>query len=389
MKKILIFSTAYFPLVGGAEVAVKEITGRLPDFQFDLITARMDIKLSKFERIGNINVYRVGWGLGSLDKLKLPTLGWLKAKRLNRKRKYDLIWSIMASQASVAASFFKMSRPKTKLLLTLQEGDEEKHLKRYVLGNDFLYKLLIRPWHYSVFKKADFITAISHYLKERALKNNVKCPIEIVPNAVDIKEFSKIFSESELDGLREKLGKKPGDKFIIHTGRSVLKNALDDIIKALQYLPDNIKFLVVGGGSDDEKLKKLANDLGINDRVLFLGFFSHDQMVKYLKISDVFVRPSLSEGLGSSFLEAMAAGVPIIGTSVGGIPDFLFAGETGLFCEVKNPSSIAEKIKLILSDENLRQKLINNGRQLVEQNYDWNSIAQKMKDIFNKLTANS
>ena len=71
MKKVLIFSTAYLPLIGGAEIAVKEITKRLPDWQFDLITAKIKPGLSKFEKIGNINVYRIGFGLGFFDKYYL------------------------------------------------------------------------------------------------------------------------------------------------------------------------------------------------------------------------------------------------------------------------------------------------------------------------------
>jgi len=86
-----------------------------------------------------------------------------------------------------------------------------------------------------------------------------------------------------------------------------------------------------------------------------------------LALADVFVRPSLSEGLGNVFLEAMAAGLPIIGTPVGGILDFLKDGETGLFCRIKNPKSIAEKIKEILSDDRLREKLIQNGQKLAEE----------------------
>jgi glycosyltransferase involved in cell wall biosynthesis len=135
----------------------------------------------------------------------------------------------------------------------------------------------------------------------------------------------------------------------------------------------------------ERKLKLQAKDLKLADRVLFLGNMLNSDVPKYLAISDVFVRPSLSEGLGNVFLEAMAAGLPVIGTKVGGILDFLKDSEMGLFCEVKNPQSIAEKIELILNDNNLRQKLIDNGRRLVEEKYNWPKIAQQMKIIFEKL----
>ena len=78
--------------------------------------------------------------------------------------------------------------------------------------------------------------------------------------------------------------------------------------------------------------------------------------------------------------------MPVIGTKVGGIPDFLREGETGLFCEVQNPKSITEKIETLLKDENLRLRLIENGRKLVEEKYSWDFIALEMKNIFDKLT---
>lgn len=383
-KNILIFSTAYFPLESGAEIAIKEITQRLPDWHFDLITARIQSKSTKFEKIGNINVYRVGFGL-PFDKFLLPLFGSLKARKLEKKGSYGLIWSVMASQAGVAAALFKIFYPAKKLLLTLQEGDPEEYLKRYVFNIDFLYKFLIRPWHLLPFKRADYLTVISDDLKKRAQKSGIKCPVEIVPNGVNLALFFKNYPENELAGLKNKLGKKKDDKFIIHTGRLVFKNALDDVIKALSYLSENIKFVLSGDGSDLVKLQSLIKKLKLENRVIFLGFLPHQEMLKYLKISDIFIRPSLSEGLGSSFLEAMAAGLPIIGTPVGGIPDFLIDRETGLFCQVKNPKDIALKVNLILTDNSLRQKLIISGQKLIAEKYNWNIIAQKMERIYLKL----
>ena len=105
MKKILIFSTAYFPFVGGAEVAVKEITNRLSEIDFDLITARIG-KLPKEESVGNVHIYRVGFGI-KFDKFLLPVLGYMKAVQLQKLKNYDVVWSVLASQASVASAFFK------------------------------------------------------------------------------------------------------------------------------------------------------------------------------------------------------------------------------------------------------------------------------------------
>lgn len=383
-KKILIFSTAYYPFASGAEMAIKEISDRLDDFGFDLITAKFNAKLPYYEKIGNVNVYRAGLGIGIFDKFLLPFLGFLKAEKLNKKNNYRIIWSLMASQASIAAVFFKIKNKDKKLILTLQEGDEEEYLKRYVFGVDFLYKLLIKPWHSFVFKKADKIIAISNDLKKRAIKNNAKCEILIIPNGVDINNFFRCFSEEDLDKIRNEIKINKDDKIIIHTGRLVLKNALDDVIKALQYLPRNVKFLMLGVGPDLEKLRGLAENLKVEHRVIFWKFVSHKEMTQYLKISNIFCRPSLSEGLGSSFLEAMAAEVPVVATPVGGIPDFLINGETGWFCEARNPQSIAEKIRYVLDEKNAEEvkQVVANARKMVEEKYDWDSITGKMQKIF-------
>ncbi|HRY52897.1 MAG TPA: glycosyltransferase family 4 protein [Candidatus Portnoybacteria bacterium] len=378
MKKILIFSTAYFPLIGGAEVAVKEITDRLgEDFYFDLICARIKKELLPQEKFGRITVYRVGWGLGKIDKFLLPWQGARLAAKLHQEKNYSAIWAIMASFGGLAALFFKKKHQSVPYLLTLQEGDTPEHIhsRARFLGKYFA----------QIFQLASQITAISLYLKDFALRYGAKCPIEIVPNGVDLDLFSVELNALELQSLKEKIKKGPEDKLVIHTGRLTKKNALDDIILALKYLPQNIRFLSLGDGPDLKELKELAVKIGVEKRVIFLEQVSHKEMVKYLKVSDVFVRPSLSEGLGNSFLEAMAAGLPIIGTEVGGIPDFLINKKTGLFCEVANPKDLADKISLLLVDEKLRQELILSGQQLVAEKYEWHKITKQMEAIFNKL----
>ena len=370
MKKILIFSTAYLPLVGGAEVAVKEITDRLPDYQFHLITAKIKPGLSSQERIGNVNVYRIGWG-NWFDKIYLATLG---AQRLNRWEA-DVVWSIMASWGSIAAVIYKFFHPKVKLVINLQEGDPIEGRRFGLVG--LVWRLVLR--------KADLVTVISNYLGDLARKYGYKGPIELVPNAVDTGRFSPSnFQGSTLEGRRE-LGIKEEDVVLITTSRLVKKNAVGDIIEALKFLPNEVKLLIAGTGPLESKLKLVTSRQSLDARVRFLGQIDHSDLPKYLHVSDIFVRPSLSEGLGNSFLEAMAAGLPIIGTPVGGIPDFLRDGETGLFCQVANPKSIAGKVKLLISDLSLRSKLIENSRRLVFEKYNWDRIAAQTRTIFRKL----
>jgi len=358
MKKVLIFSLAYYPLVGGAEVAIKEITDRLNDIQFDIVALRFDKKNQAFVKIGNINVYRISGG-----KLFFPIFAFLKASQLHKKNKYDVIWAMMAAYAGFAALFFKLTHPKVPYLLTLQEGDPIDYIKNKVR---FVY-----PFFRMIFTKADFVQAISNYLAEWAKEMGVKNEIiEVVPNGVDVKSFQ--LSAFSFQKKNEK------EKILITTSRLVKKNGIDDVIKAMQYLPENVKFHIIGDGPEKKNYPPC-------DRVKFFGYLPHEEIIGHLHSADIFIRPSLSEGMGNSFIEAMAAGLPVIGTKVGGIPDFLRNGETGLFCEVQNPKSIAEKVKILLENQELRIKIINNAKEMVEKKYDWNLIAKDMKNIFEKL----
>ena len=383
-KNILIFSIAYAPFVGGAEVAVREITDRLGDYEFDMLTARLSPRIARFEKIGNVNVYRLGFGFG-FDKYLFLFLAPLKALFLNKKRSYALSWSIMAAYAGFAGLFFKLVRPGTPFLLTLQEGDPLPEIERKVR--------LVWPIFKKIFLKADHIQAISNFLADWARKIGYKGDLSVVSNGVDTQKFKiQPSSRAQVEGnskfkiadFKEKLKIKSEERVIITVSRLVKKNGVEDIIKAAQDL--RFKLLIIGKGEQEEYLKDLTKKLNLEDNVLFLGEVSHKDLPQYLWISDVFVRPSLSEGLGNAFLEAMAAGVPAIGTKVGGIPDFLREGETGLFCEVQNPKSIAEKIETLLKDKKLRLRLVENGRKLVEEKYNWDSIARQIENIFKKLT---
>lgn len=371
--KVLIFSLAYLPFIGGAELAIKEITDRISDIDFEMLTVDLDGKQKKIEKVGKIKVYRLG--KGRLAKYLFPSLAFRKAKILQQQNNYDAIWAIMANQAGWAALKFKKEFPNIKYLLTLQEGDS--------LLRIWSRTWFIRPVYRQIYKKADFIQSISSFLTKRAKKYGYQGRIENVPNGVDLENFKRDFSKQEVAEFRKNLGLSQEDKVIATISRLVHKNGIDTLIKAVKDLP--VKVLIIGSGKLEIRLKTLAQEIGVRDKVLFVGYISQKDLPPYLKITKVFVRTSRSEGLGSAFLEAMAAGVPVIGTCIGGIPDFLKDKETGLFAEVGNPGDLAAKIKFLLDNEELRKKLIDNGKSLVSKDYDWQFIAQRLRHIFQIL----
>jgi glycosyltransferase involved in cell wall biosynthesis len=376
MKRILIFAVAYEPFVGGAEIAVKEITTRLKEIEFDMVTLNLDGKQKPVEKIGNVTVYRIG-GPGKFSKLLFPFAASRFGAKLHATRPYDAIWSIMASFSGFAALFMKKRLPHLPFILTLQEGDPIDYIKRQVW--------FVSGWFKQIFTRADRIQTISTYLADWAKNMGARCPIIVIPNGVDLTIFSEPSSEHR-EVMKHKLGKNEGDIFLMTTSRLVVKNGLKDVIQALTLLPINVKFLILGMGPLESKLKADVKKIRQESRVRFLGNVAHADIPDYLAAADIFIRPSVSEGMGNSFIEAMAAKVPVIATPVGGIPDFLKDGETGLFCEVHNPKSIAEKVEKLTSDSVLRDKIVDTAYELVSKKYDWNLIAERMKtEIFAKV----
>lgn len=377
-KKILIFSTAYFPFVGGAEVAIKEITDRVSSFQFDMITARLRSDLPTFEKIGNVNVYRLGLGIPILDKLLLPFWGAIKAIKLNTENNYSAYWCMMVTFASLAAYIVNIfSEKKVPVILTLQEGDSEEYLKTKWFGLiDFSWKMALQ--------KSSIVTVISNYLKDRARRLGYNGEIKLIPNGVDVEKYSEIFSDGELNELRDKMSCGENAIILMSTSRLNIKNGLDLVIKAMKFFPENYLFYILGTGEEKRKLIELSESCGVSQRVHFEGQIDNDELPKYLKVADIFIRTSRSEGQGISFLEAMAARLPVIATPVGGIVDFLKDEETGYFCEPENPESIVKTVLRTVNDPN-KTKITENAYQMVKEKYNWNLVSNQMMQVFEQI----
>ncbi|MBI4155988.1 MAG: glycosyltransferase family 4 protein [Candidatus Zambryskibacteria bacterium] len=389
-KRILIFSTAYHPFVGGAEVSIKEITDRLAglpaqagDFEFDLITAKLQKDLLSVEKIGKITVYRLGIGKTLWDKVFLPFQGVFKVWKLQKTRNYFCFWTVMVSFAGGAGYICNILRKltgkkKIPMVLTLQEGDSESHLNYRRAG------LIDLSWRMALWQ-TDILTGLSNFLLQRAYKKGYKGKSVLVPNGVDLSVFTKEVGQEVKEKIKSQLNKKEGDIFLVTTGRLVHKNANDDVISALVNLPKNVHFIIIGKGDLGPKLQKQANDLGLSDRVKSLGLIPNADLPKYFSVCDIFIRPSRSEGFGISFIEAMAAGLPVIATPVGGIVDFIDDKETGIFCSPDNPRSIADAVTLLLNESNLREHIREKAKARVVERYSWSYIAHQMKEIFDKL----
>ncbi len=380
-------------------MAIKEITDRInpAEIEFQMVTLRFDSCLPKTEKVGNVLVHRIGLGKKDAqiqDFKKLPfylnkpyyqLAAAVKALRLHKKYRFDGIWAMMAHSSGVPAAIFKIAQPSVGYALTLQEGDPIDYIERKMRP---LWPLFSRA-----FKKADVIQPISSFLAQWARRRGFTGPLPIIPNGFSRQYFSQAPAPAEIEALKKKLGKKPGDIYLLTVSRLVPKNGLDDVIRAMPKLPANVYFIVVGGGPEEKNLKNLAQELGLSERVKFIGHVDRGQTAMFRRLADIFIRPSRTEGLGNSFITSMAARLPVIATQVGGLADFLFDAKrnpgkptTGWAVDPNSPEQIAAAVKDILARPEQVKKVVANAYQLVFKKYNWDFIAPKIKEqVFFKI----
>jgi glycosyltransferase involved in cell wall biosynthesis len=380
-KRILIFSLAYYPShVSGAEIAIREITDRIDpnDIEFSMVTHRFRKDILKTERIGNVLVHRVGFGPSYLSKILFVPLAALKAAALNREKRFDASW-VMMTYMLFPLVLAKLCGLRGPYLLTLQDGDPyEKVFERW----------FIRPvaqvldWG---FRNATMVQAISTYLATWPKRRGYKYEVAVIPNGASL-ESGRSIEESELEPIRKILEKKEGDIFLLSIGRLVHQKAIDVVIRALALLPPHVKLAVVGEGPERESLGALAEELGVADRVKFVGHIERTETAKYRKVCDIYVVPSRSEGQGISFLSTMLSGIPVVTTQEGGIADFLFdrvrnpeKPTTGWAVDVDSPEQIKAAVEDILADPERARAVVTQARAMIERTYSWDSIARAME----------
>lgn len=366
-------------MVSGAEVAIQEITDRIDDIEFHLITLLFDATRPRVEKIGNVTVHRVGFGGAYLSKVLYVPLSALLARKLHKQQAFDALWSVMTYML-FPVLLAKALGVRVPHILTLQDGDPyERVFERWFIRP-------LTPMLDYGFRTARKVQAISGYLGEWATRRGYVGDIEIIYNGANMRDFEEKVDEVGLARIRSELGKKEGDIYIVTTSRLVHKNGIDTVIEALPLLPEHVSFIIVGGGADEEKLKALAHDLGVSHRTKFVGLVDRTQTPLYRRVSDIFARPSRSEGLGNSFVSAMAARMPVIATQEGGIKEFLFDAKrnpeketTGWAVEAGNAQDVADAVLDIIAHPDVVKEVTDTAYRLAHEYYNWDTIARAMR----------
>lgn len=211
--------------------------------------------------------------------------------------------------------------------------------------------------------------------------------VEVVPMGVDVERFQDIQSEN--------YRQIPGTPIILYIGRLIDCKGLEYLIEAFTIVSHQVpgaKLVIGGEGPEEVRLRQQVKRLGLDESVLFTGLIESQDLPRYYREAAVFVLPSIqaegqTEGLGVVLLEAMACGVPVIGSDVGGIPDIIQDGWNGYLVRERSPPELAERIIVLLECQAIHKQFQENGLQTVYKHFSWNRVVVKVTQTYDRLVS--
>jgi glycosyltransferase involved in cell wall biosynthesis len=251
---------------------------------------------------------------------------------------------------------------------------------RVMGGEKRYYHFLERVTSFMV----DHYVTVSESIKDYIL-HTTKKPAEnvsVIYNGIDLKRENNV----QAHNIKEYFNLEDKDRLLVTVGRlniqkghCYLFQAISKVLKKIS----NLKLLVVGEGEEEKKLKNLVELLDLTGSIVFTGL--RDDIENILSIAELFVFPSLWEGLPNALLEAMAAGKPVIATTVGGVSELVVPGKTGLLIPPKDTDALAHAIIKLLRNKFQAKKMGNAARVRVEQHFTISGTVEKTENLYREL----
>ncbi len=369
MKKILFIASLYHPHVGGIETMITELSQfcRSRDITPIVLTKRWPSTLPDHDYYQGLEVHRV---ISARKKEEFfEIIKWLRKN--NSRIKADIIHIIGARRPLPLIGLMLGRLWGVPVVSTIAGGeipDKYDPLPGLVWneGKKFIPDVL---------KQSDDVNCVSKYLS-RDLQ-------ALLP---EIKKVGALYAGIDFSTINQTRPEKIKDKYIVSLRRLDPSKGIDILIKAYNLIKDrfpDLYLVISGAGQEKQSLMTLVNKYGLNDRVIFTGTVGLKRGIALLKGSVATVVPSLSEGGGLVNVEAQAAGCPVIASRVGGIPEYVKDGHSGILFESGNYNELAEKISKVISDNKLRKKIIDGGYKHAK-NFSWEILGPQYLKLYSK-----
>ncbi|MDQ1001741.1 N-acetyl-alpha-D-glucosaminyl L-malate synthase BshA [Neobacillus niacini] len=373
MRKLKIGITCY-PTVGGSGVVATELGKMLAEkgHEIHFISSSIPFRLNRIYH--NIFYHQVE--VNQYSVFQYPPYDIALASKMaevaNREN-LDILHVHYAIPHAVCAILAKqMSNVDVKIVTTLHGTDIT------VLGYD---PSLTEAIKFGI-EKSDVVTAVSRSLIEQT--HELIQPdkqIETVYNFID----ERIYQKRDANHLKKEFGIKDNEKIVIHVSNFRPVKRVQDVVKTFARISAAMpaKLLLVGDGPEMTPVCRLVKKLGLTDKVHLLG--KQENLDELYSISDLKLLLSEKESFGLVALEAMACGVPCIGTNVGGMPEVIQHGETGYICELGDIDDISTKAITVLSDQQIHQQFATKGVAVVNTKFKAEQIVGQYEQLYFKL----
>ena len=368
--RVLMVISQFYPLLGGTEVQAHQLAKGLLKRGIKVAVLTRHLKgLPRYELIEGIPVYRAirTIPLGALWGMCYMISVFLFLYR--KRNEYDIIHChILQGLHTVVSLIFKYLFNK-KVVVKMASSGETSDLR---LLKDVKLGSLFTQW----IKNVDAVVSVCKQSSHEIVNSGFSRDILVeIPNGVDTNKYCK--------NTRKKRNHIHAITYIGRLddfkGVDYLLNGFKDVLSEV----NNVSLTIVGNGPNESFLRKRVIDLGIVDKVNFKG--RQEDIVGELNSTDIFVLPSLSEGMSNVLLEAMACGLPVVATSVGGNDDLITDGLNGILVPPKDSGRLATVLVELINNDDLTRRLGEEARKTVEINYSINRIVDAYVDLYTRL----
>jgi glycogen synthase len=385
VTRILLLNYEYPPLGGGAGVATEAIARRLAarGFQVDVVTAGAPAGARvarQAERLGSaggrLSLFRVrSCRVGLHEASMRDAAGYLRAalpviRRLAARHRYDVVHCFFSLPTGALLRFAGLGE--TPVVLSLRGSD----VPGYDPHNRFLqvaHRALL-PLTRSIWRSAARVVALSDSLGRLAATSDASLRYSVIRNGVDLDLFHPPATPRTLRTDRVRC---------LAVARLVERKGLDDLLHALaRQERGRFELEIVGTGHDEARLRRLVRSLSLGNEVRFLGALDRSAVAARYREADLFTLASWEESFGNVFAEALASGLPIVGSRAGGIPEFIADGVNGILVPPRDPAALAEALHRLAGDLVTRARMRARNRADAEQKLGWDRVADAYLDLY-------
>ena len=381
--RVLILNYEFPPLGGGAGHASFNIARTLARLgcQTDVITSGVG-EQQGIERLDGVKVYRVRsrrrgiqdcgfWGAWSYVVSAQPVL-----RKLIGQHRYDVIHCFFGLPTGLLTLLTPGAR-RIPSVISLRGSD----VPGYDTENHFLQLAhgFLRPLTRHIWRSADAVIANSQGLRDLAQPLLPTKPIGVIPNAIDGTVFGP-------NGAADPRGNGSASAIrVLAVARLIERKGLEDLLHAMALLRrTQLELTVQGWGRSGERLQELAVSLGIHHRVTFAGFKQRHLLPKVYRAADIFVLPSHSESCAMALLEAMACGLPVVATEVGGTRELVSQDVNGYLVPPWEPRALADALARLAADSTLRRNMGERNAQMIQQSYTLQTMTAQYLNVYHQ-----